>query len=114
MSLMIKGKYQSKTLIIIQLMLLQQFTGINAFISYADIIFVKVFGNYLLFKNFAMTIGIVQLVFTVAGMFFIDRFGRKSFLKINGVVMALSLFIMAISFKVSSLAFCSAMIKYGR
>nr|AKN21405.1 slc2a-11 [Schmidtea mediterranea] len=100
LSTIFTSKYQGKIFMIIQIMLLQQFSGINAFISYADIIFTKVLANYKFFKNFAMIIGLVQVIFTIIGMGFIDRFGRKSFLKVAGVIMGISLISMTLSLRV--------------
>ncbi|EFX04231.1 sugar transporter [Grosmannia clavigera kw1407] len=70
------------------IMICQQFTGINAVLYYAPQIF-ETFG----FTNTTTDLlatgvtGIFQIVFTLPAVFFLDRFGRKTFLIVGAIGM---------------------------
>jgi MFS family permease len=69
-------------------MICQQFTGINAVLYYAPQIFAS-FG----FSSSKQTLlatgvtGILQIIFTLPAVLFLDKFGRKTFLIIGAVGM---------------------------
>ncbi|KAI9763034.1 MAG: hypothetical protein M4579_000097 [Chaenotheca gracillima] len=70
------------------IMIFQQFTGINAVLYYAPQIFAS-FG----FSSVTTTLlatgvtGILQILFTLPSVFFLDNFGRKTFLIVGAVGM---------------------------
>jgi sugar porter (SP) family MFS transporter len=68
----------------------QQITAINAILYYAPIIFETAGGGRDAALMQAIIIGLVNLVFTVVAMFFIDKLGRKPLLIIglSGIVVA--------------------------
>tara|TARA_B100001057_G_C22839401_1_gene946466 strand:+ start:530 stop:1846 length:1317 start_codon:yes stop_codon:yes gene_type:complete len=75
-----------------------QLSGINAFLYYAPRIF-EIAG---LKSNSAFLssigIGLINLIFTILGMYLIDKMGRKTLLKIGSVGYIFSLSMIAISF----------------
>jgi sugar porter (SP) family MFS transporter len=72
------------------MMVFQQFTGINAVLYYAPQIFAS-FG----FSSTTTTLlatgvtGILQIIFTLPAVLYLDRFGRKSFLIVGAVGMCI-------------------------
>jgi SP family xylose:H+ symportor-like MFS transporter len=75
----------------------QQVTGINAILYYAPEIF-KRFGsgvNASLLET--SLLGIVNLVFTIISIYFVDRVGRKPLLQVGSVGMLVSLLIVSFS-----------------
>ncbi|MFZ1786538.1 MAG: sugar porter family MFS transporter [Ferruginibacter sp.] len=77
---------------------LQQITGINSVFFYAPMIFEQSgIGTDASFVQ-AILVGIINLVFTVIAMIFIDRLGRKFLLVIGVTGVALSMFLLAFSF----------------
>lgn len=70
------------------IMIFQQFTGINAVLYYAPQIFAS-FG----FSSVTTTLlatgvtGILQIIFTLPSVFFLDNFGRKTFLIVGAIGM---------------------------
>ncbi len=70
------------------LMIFQQFTGINAILYYAPQIFAD-FGFSSVTQNLLATgvTGILQVLFTLPAVLFLDKFGRRSFLIIGAVGM---------------------------
>ncbi|KAG9658835.1 sugar transporter, partial [Aureobasidium melanogenum] len=72
------------------IMIFQQFTGINAVLYYAP----QIFGSFGLTSTTVTLLatgvtGILQILFTLPAVFFLDKFGRKTFL----IVGALGMFI---------------------
>ncbi|GAA38599.2 Sugar transporter ERD6-like 4 [Clonorchis sinensis] len=67
------------------LMALQQLTGINALLYFAES--VCMFGGLSWPATCAVLMGISQLFFTLGGMYFIKRFSRKHMLLISSLVM---------------------------
>ncbi|XP_018417567.1 PREDICTED: solute carrier family 2, facilitated glucose transporter member 8 isoform X2 [Nanorana parkeri] len=85
-------------LIGITLMFFQQFTGINAIMFYADMIFEE--AN---FKNSSLAsviVGLIQVVFTAVAALIMDRAGRKILLIISGTIMAVSATLFGVYFKI--------------
>ncbi|XP_040179949.1 solute carrier family 2, facilitated glucose transporter member 8 isoform X3 [Rana temporaria] len=85
-------------LIGIFLMFFQQFTGINAIMFYADMIFEE--AN---FKNSSLAsviVGLIQVVFTAVAALIMDRAGRKILLIISGTIMAVSATLFGVYFKI--------------
>lgn len=76
---------------------IQQLSGANAVIQYAEIILNQANTN-LEGKYLTMIIGVVQVIFTVVCMFLNDRSGRKSLLMISAAGAALSTSMVAIFF----------------
>ncbi|EEA19696.1 hypothetical protein TMatcc_009840 [Talaromyces marneffei ATCC 18224] len=70
------------------MMVFQQFTGINAVLYYAPQIF-KSFGFSSTTTDLLATgvTGILQIIFTLPSVFFLDKFGRKTFLIIGAIGM---------------------------
>ncbi|CAI9538664.1 unnamed protein product [Staurois parvus] len=85
-------------LIGIFLMFFQQFTGINAIMFYADMIFEE--AN---FKNSSLAsviVGLIQVVFTAVAALIMDKAGRKILLIISGTIMAISAALFGVYFKI--------------
>ena len=78
-------------------MFFQQWTGINAILYYAPIIF-KQLGLSSNTTSLLATgvVGIVMLIATIPAIIYIDRMGRRPALAIGGLGMALSHFIVAV------------------
>jgi sugar porter (SP) family MFS transporter len=72
------------------IMIFQQFTGINAVLYYAPQIF-GTFGFTSVTTELLATgvTGIFQIIFTLPAVFFLDNFGRKSFLITGAIGMAI-------------------------
>ncbi|XP_065191573.1 facilitated trehalose transporter Tret1-like [Sycon ciliatum] len=81
----------------IALMFFQQFSGINAVLSYTTIIFQDA---GLAEKASAISTGVagVQLLFTFFSAFIVDRYGRRPLLMVAGVGMGISLTVLALFF----------------
>jgi SP family arabinose:H+ symporter-like MFS transporter len=79
--------------------ILQQFSGINAILYYAPMVFESAGGGRDAAFMQAIILGLVFLVMTIVSMFLIDRLGRKPLLYIGVTVMALSLTTTGILFK---------------
>ncbi|KAL7836645.1 hypothetical protein AOLI_G00279290 [Acnodon oligacanthus] len=85
----------------IMMMLLQQFTGINAIMFYAENIFEQA-----QFKNGSIATVIVaatQVVFTAVAAIIMDRAGRKVLLILSGVAMSVSEAVLGVYFKLSTM-----------
>ena len=81
---------------------LQQITGINSVFFYAPMIFEQSgIGTDASFIQ-AIMVGITNLVFTVLALLFIDRLGRKPLLVFGVSGMAISLFLLAYGFNIST------------
>lgn len=91
-------KYNRILLLAFLIAFFNQFSGINAFLYYAPRIF-EIAG---LEKSSALLssvgIGITNLIFTFAGMFLIDRIGRRQLMYIGSVGYIISLSLIAIAF----------------
>lgn len=79
--------------------IMQQFSGINAILYYAPMVFETAGGGRDAAFMQAVILGLVFLVMTVVSMFLIDRLGRKPLLYIGVSLMALSLTATGILFK---------------
>ena len=71
--------------------ILQQFSGINAILYYAPMVFESAGGGRDAAFMQAIVLGVVFVVMTVVSMFLIDRIGRKPLLYAGVGIMALSL-----------------------
>jgi len=82
----------------ILLAIFQQVTGINIVMYYAPAIFKSAgFGNSsALFQTAVM--GIMNLTFSIASMFFVDRIGRKLLMMIGCMGMGITMFLTAFTF----------------
>ncbi|XP_069798837.1 solute carrier family 2, facilitated glucose transporter member 8 [Dendropsophus ebraccatus] len=80
------------------LMLLQQATGINAIMFYADMIFEE--ANFQDSSLASVIVGLVQVAFTAVAALIIDRAGRKVLLIISGFVMAVSTTLFGVYFRI--------------
>jgi MFS transporter, SP family, arabinose:H+ symporter len=81
------------------LAILQQFSGINAILYYAPMVFESAGGGRDAAFMQAIVLGIVFLVMTIVSMFLIDRLGRKPLLYMGVGLMAFSLTFTGILFK---------------
>ena len=79
--------------------ILQQFSGINAILYYAPMVFESAGGGRDAAFMQAIVLGIVFVVMTVVSMFLIDRLGRKPLLYMGVGLMALSLTVTGFLFK---------------
>ncbi|MEA4935506.1 D-xylose-proton symporter [bioreactor metagenome] len=80
------------------LAMLQQVTGINAIMYYAPTIFEKTGLNVDSAIYQTILVGLINLIFTVIAMFFVDRVGRKPLLVTGSLLMAVSMLLVAASF----------------
>ncbi len=82
----------------ILLAVFQQVTGINVVMYYAPAIFKSAgFGNSSALLQTAI-MGIVNLTFVIASMFFVDKVGRKPLMIIGSIGMSIAMFFMALTF----------------
>jgi len=79
--------------------ILQQFSGINAILYYAPMVFESAGGSRDASFMQSIVLGIVFVLMTVVSMFLIDRIGRKPLLYLGVGIMAVSLTVTGIVFK---------------
>lgn len=84
-------KYRFAISCAILLAIFNQLSGINVIMYYAPMIFEKAGSSTNAAMLQAVAVGLTNMIFTIAAMFFIDRFGRKTLLLIGAVGMFLSL-----------------------
>jgi MFS transporter, SP family, arabinose:H+ symporter len=91
-------KYKRIILLAFAIALFNQFSGINAFLYYSKRIFVEAgLGDQAALLG-SIGIGIANLIFTLIGMYFIDRIGRKKLMIIGSIGYIVSLFFVAFAF----------------
>lgn len=99
------GKFGKPLLLAFLLAFFNQLSGINAIIYFAP----RVFEMAGLAKDGAFLstagIGIINLIFTLAGWYLIDRAGRRTLLFIGSIGYILSLFLISYSFQTGSQGF---------
>ena len=78
--------------------ILQQFSGINAILYYAPMVFESAGGARDAAFLQTIVLGVVFVVMTIVSMFLIDRIGRKPLLYIGVSIMALSLTVTGVVF----------------
>ncbi len=76
----------------------QQITGINAVLFYAPMIFNLTGGVTSASISHAVYLGVINLIFTLLAMGYIDRFGRKPLLIIGASGITISLFVAGFAF----------------
>ena len=81
--------------LVISTALFNQLSGINAVLYYLNFIFVSAGFGMLSASIQAVAVGIILLIFTIVGMFAIDRVGRKTLLLIGSTGTAMCLAIVA-------------------
>ncbi|XP_029669193.1 facilitated trehalose transporter Tret1-2 homolog [Formica exsecta] len=87
-----------RALIIISCLgVIQQMSGFQTMLQYADIIFDQANSN-LESKYLTMILGVIQVIFSIISMFITDHFGRKSLLIISAIGSGCSTAIVAIYF----------------
>ncbi|XP_015734890.1 solute carrier family 2, facilitated glucose transporter member 8 isoform X1 [Coturnix japonica] len=79
------------------LMFLQQATGINAVMFYAETIFED--ANFQDSRMASVVVGSIQVCFTAVAALIIDKTGRKVLLYVSGIIMALSTALFGFYFK---------------
>jgi SP family arabinose:H+ symporter-like MFS transporter len=79
--------------------ILQQFSGINAILYYAPMVFESAGGGRDAAFLQAIVLGVVFIIMTIISMFLIDRLGRKPLLYIGVGLMAISLTVTGLLFK---------------
>jgi MFS transporter, SP family, galactose:H+ symporter len=96
------SKWRRPLIIGVTLAVLQQFTGINAVIYYADKIFAAAGFSSPTGQSLAtlLAIGLVNVVATFIAVAYVDRFGRKPLLLIGSVGMGVSLVVVGAMFEV--------------
>ncbi|MGZ0016207.1 sugar porter family MFS transporter [Yeosuana sp. AK3] len=91
-------KYKRIILLAFAIALFNQFSGINAFLYYSKRIFVEAGLEDQAALLGSIGIGIANLIFTLLGMYFIDRIGRKKLMIIGSIGYIISLFFVAFAF----------------
>ena len=92
-----KGFFKRVLFLGIVLQLLQQFSGINATIYYAPIMFAKMgFGTPMQIMWITVIIGAVNVLSTIFTIVYIDKFGRRSILMTGLLIMIISCALIAI------------------
>lgn len=92
------GHHSFPVMLAILIAVFNQFSGINAIMYYAPRIF-EIAGldrTSALFQS--VSIGLTNMIFTIAAMFVIDKLGRKKLLLIGSIGMFVTLMIVAVSF----------------
>lgn len=80
------------------LALLQQFTGINVIMYFAPLIFERSGSGYSTALLQTTAIGLINVIFTVAGMFLMDRLGRRTLLKYGAISMCIFLSLLSFTY----------------
>ena len=94
----LSGRYNFPILLAFLFALFNQFSGINAIIYYTKRIFTSTgMGDDAALLS-SVGIGVVNLIFTLVGLFLIDRFGRKFLMYIGSVAYIVSLSFVAHAF----------------
>lgn len=92
------GKYNRILLIVFLMTFFNQFSGISFILFYAPEIFEK--AGFATSESLlgAVSIGVVNLLFTLAGMYLIDRIGRKKLMYVGSIGYIVSLAMVACGF----------------
>jgi MFS transporter, SP family, major inositol transporter len=72
----------------------QQFSGINAILTYSTAIFANIGGGLFLSRVFTLIVGIVNMASTLAVFPLIEKAGRKKLVMVGGIGMTVCLFCM--------------------
>ncbi|MFH6767801.1 sugar porter family MFS transporter [Gaetbulibacter aquiaggeris] len=91
-------KYQHIILLAFAIALFNQFSGINAFLYYSKRIFVEAGLADQAALLGSIGIGVANLIFTLLGMYFIDRIGRKKLMIIGSIGYIISLLFVSLAF----------------
>jgi len=91
-------KYKRIILLAFAIALFNQFSGINAFLYYSKRIFVEAGLADQAALLGSIGIGVANLIFTLLGMYFIDRIGRKKLMIIGSIGYIISLLFVAMAF----------------
>ena len=91
-------KYKRIILLAFTIALFNQFSGINAFLYYSKRIFVEAGLADQAALLGSIGIGVANLIFTLLGMYFIDRIGRKKLMIIGSIGYITSLLFVAMAF----------------
>jgi len=91
-------KYKRIILLAFTIALFNQFSGINAFLYYSKRIFVEAGLADQAALLGSIGIGVANLIFTLLGMYFIDRIGRKKLMIIGSIGYIISLLFVALAF----------------
>ena len=91
-------KYKRIILLAFTIALFNQFSGINAFLYYSKRIFVEAGLADQAALLGSIGIGVANLIFTLLGMYFIDRIGRKKLMIIGSIGYIISLLFVAMAF----------------
>lgn len=83
--------------IVLGLVIIQQWSGSQAIMSYAELIF-NATGNQLQGKYVTMILGAIQVVCTIFGTTVVDRFGRRPLLMISAFGTSVSTFLVGLFF----------------
>jgi len=93
-----KKKYKRVILLAFAIAAFNQFSGINAFLYYSKRIFVEAGLENQAALLGSIGIGAANLIFTLLGMYLIDRLGRKKLMYIGSVGYIVSLLFVAMAF----------------
>ncbi|UCF38127.1 MAG: sugar porter family MFS transporter [Acidobacteriota bacterium] len=97
-TVLLKPGYRKLALLGVVLAVFQQFTGINVIMYYAPLIFERAgFGTGSALLQTA-AIGVINCVFTILAMRFVDRLGRRPLLIVGAGSMAFFLFTLSLTF----------------
>lgn len=91
-------KYRFPLMLAFLIALFNQFSGINAFLYYAPRIFEEAGLGESTALLSSVGIGLINLLFTLLGVFLIDRLGRKQLMYIGSVGYIISLSLVAMAF----------------
>ena len=91
-------KYRFPLMLVFLIAFFNQFSGINAFLYYAPRIFEEAGLGESTALLSSIGIGVVNMIFTLLGVFLIDRLGRKQLLYIGSIGYIVSLSLVACAF----------------
>ena len=91
-------KYRFPLILAFLVAMFNQFSGINAFLYYAPRIFEEAGLGESTALLSSIGIGVINLVFTLLGVFLIDRLGRKVLMYIGSIGYILSLSLVSLAF----------------
>ena len=93
-------KYKIPMLLVLALAAFNQFSGINAFLYYSPRIFELAGLEESSALMSSVGVGVVNLLFTLLGMFLIDRLGRKQLMYIGSIGYIISLGLVTYAFSI--------------
>ncbi|XP_059148724.1 solute carrier family 2, facilitated glucose transporter member 8-like [Physella acuta] len=100
MEILQKKEFSYPLSLVVFIMIFQQLSGINAVMFFTVSIFESAVGDFA--YTATVIIGIVQILATLAAVYLMDKAGRRKLLHVGGLIMATTLFLFGLYYKISA------------